>query len=176
MSTSETAQWQFMETNTSLCAEYERLMNLDPLNGSEYSEKPLRSVDWRAIHQLEQVAPCHILIPKSDAKTRSANAWRSYLFVYPDGRDAIENDPYQRGDAQFCWREPIIDMMAGISADVAAIYRAKDMSHTVLSCVWARHHHVYAQVPRAVKVKWFDEYTVRVRGMSGSGTRSTAGV
>ena len=162
-------------------SEYARLEALDPLNGTDFSELPLRDVDWGAVHRLEVVAPCHVIIPDADAAVQSKrmrnwegkhtpedsdrpSLFRSYLFVYAEGDDVIDGqDDYQRGTARYIWREPIIQFMVAVRAETAAIYRAEDLSHRVLHRVWARHHHIYAQIPQEARVKWMDENSVKVR-------------
>lgn len=85
-----------------------------------------------------------------EARREGDTAWYAYLFVYAEGEDRFDpGDTYQLGTAKFVWRDPIICLMAGLNADVAAIYRADDMEHKHLCRVWARHHMITSQVSRA---------------------------
>lgn len=166
--------------------EYERLQKLDPLNQPTCKECLVNEVDWGLVHRLETVAPIWVNVPElpaaaiakrmKDWKMRVQSNYpdtrcdfRAYLFVYPEGDEHFEYDSYQTGTAKYAWRDPVIQVMPGLSSDLAAIYRAEDMSHKKLYRLWARHHTITAQVSRAAKSRHLEANTLQVRKVDSGG-------
>jgi hypothetical protein len=171
-----------VKDDTDLLDEYSRIMELDPMN--DYMAKcrcpHVRDVDWGAVHRLEEVAPVRVAAPRDAATLASIHAtrwrdsvlenfpdyvgdYRHYLFIYADGDDCFERDSYQQGAARFRWVDPSLMVMGLLNAEVAAVYKARDMNHEILVRVWGRHVDVTSKVPRRSYVEWMSQRTVSVK-------------
>ncbi len=131
--------------------------------------KLLTEIDWRAVHALERPAPWRINIPELQARSRLRyitkwredkredvdpdHKWLSWVFVYRDG-DALaikdEGDPGPEGSQGqlWMWVDHMLMALKYLDAEVAAIYRVKNIEHTIAGLFWERRDHILAQLPQ----------------------------